>query len=165
MNKIYILTGPIHSGKTTAITNWLSTRNDAAGIISPVVKGKRILIDIISKEIRPLEVNSEEDSPELIEIGKYRFDQTAFNWGNERIISSLASSPNWLVIDEFGHLELKQQGFFPSVFFLMNKMKDNLAPKSIIIVRDYLVEKFIREYKLSESQLTIITKEVLTDLN
>jgi len=165
LNKIYILTGAVHSGKTTKLLEWISNRNDVAGIVSPLLNGRRILVDIKSGESYPLEIQSKSDFSEIIEVGNYRFNKAAFNWGNERVISSIQSNPKWLVIDEFGLLELNQKGFFPAVSFLMDKTQENSAPNSIIIVRDFLVEKFIINCKLDSSQFTIINKEGLSNLH
>ena len=57
---IYILTGEIRSGKTTALKTWASDRADVDGLICPDGKnGKRYFLKVKSKEEIELEAESE----------------------------------------------------------------------------------------------------------
>jgi len=164
VNKLYILTGKIHSGKTTALAEWLKNRDDSAGVLSPLVNRKRILLDIKSKDIRLFEVSKTEDSSDTVSIGKYKFDKAAFDWGNQRIEAGINAGINWLIVDEFGHIELDGNGFFNSVSMLIQKVKEGTAPNAIIVVRDYLIDEFIGKYELEDFQFSIVDKEKLNSL-
>ena len=63
MNKIFLLSGSIHTGKTTRLTEWIKNKKDVDGILQPVIDGKRHIKHISSGEIQLLEV-----SPILMKI-------------------------------------------------------------------------------------------------
>ena len=48
---IYILTGAIRTGKTTALLNWINNRNDVDGLLCPDNEnGKRYFLKVKTKE-------------------------------------------------------------------------------------------------------------------
>ena len=53
--EVYILTGTIHSGKSSTLAKWCNTRNDVFGILSPVENDKRFFQDISNGEKFPME--------------------------------------------------------------------------------------------------------------
>ena len=69
MKKIYLLTGPKNSGKSTRLMQWSQQQNGVAGIICPRENGKRELYSIYSNTYKEFEVNDE--SNPVIKIGKY----------------------------------------------------------------------------------------------
>jgi nucleoside-triphosphatase len=136
--KIYIISGPIQSGKTSALLQWSATRNDVYGILTPIINGKRVFMNAHSREQFAMEADdrnayskntdgkdaddrdasnkdvsntdaSNKDAA-VINIGRYSFSQTAFNKAKE-IIRTAIGQANWLLIDEIGPLELNNQGF------------------------------------------------------
>ncbi len=54
-NEIYILSGKLHSGKTTLLENWVDGKN-ISGFLSPVINEKRHFLNLKSHEFRQLEV-------------------------------------------------------------------------------------------------------------
>ena len=105
---IFLLSGPIGSGKTTSIGNWAAGRKDVNGILSPVIGGRRHFRDIRSGETFPMEAAEGEES--VLEVGRFRFSRTAFERAIQ-ILRTALHSPGWLVIDEIGPLEMRGEGF------------------------------------------------------
>lgn len=74
---IYILSAPKGSGKTSSLLQWSSERNDVYGILSPVVEGKRMFLDMQSREAFPME--AVEGEAAVFKVGKYIFSRNAFD--------------------------------------------------------------------------------------
>jgi nucleoside-triphosphatase len=139
---IYYYTGPVHTGKTTRIAEWAS-RNNCTGILSPIINGKRHLREIKSGELKLLESDSNINS---ISIGRYNFKKEVFEWGRQKLLAEYESEPEWLVIDEYGKLELRGEGLEPVISTIINHWKINKKNNLLIVVRDYLVNDFIKKF-------------------
>ena len=74
--KIYILTGPIRSGKTTKLTQWSAERKDVFGILTPVIGGKRFFMNAHTGEQFEMESGSGEKNS--LPVGKFTFSKKAF---------------------------------------------------------------------------------------
>jgi len=133
-SRIIIYTAPIQSGKTTSLLNWSSNRNDVFGILTPIINGKRVFMDVHTKVTWPMEAEHEEDS---IDVGRFRFSKKGFERAIETIrastisVSSIRDTP-WLVIDEIGPLELRDEGF-ANVF---KEALNNHMGRLLVVVRD-----------------------------
>ena len=73
---IYILSGPIRSGKTTQLLNWSAGRKDVYGILTPEIEGKKVFLNTFSREQFKMEASAEDAA--TITIGRYIFCQSAF---------------------------------------------------------------------------------------
>lgn len=132
-NGLYILTGPVQSGKTTSLLNWCSKRNDVYGILTPVVNAKRVFMDAHTKEQFAMEAMPGEK--ETLAIGRFIFSKTNFEKAIG-IIRKAIHKDGWLVIDEIGPLELRGEGF-------CDVLKEAIAKRSgnmILVVREGLAE-------------------------
>jgi hypothetical protein len=123
---IYILSAPIHSGKTTSLINWSAARNDVHGILTPVVGGKRVFMNAQTKEQFPMEATGPSTPlrTDVITVGIH-------------IIRNATNKEDWLVIDEVGPLELRGEGF-------CKVLKEVLAvrkKKIILVVREGMAEQ------------------------
>ncbi|MCK5005634.1 MAG: hypothetical protein KAS21_11115, partial [Candidatus Aminicenantes bacterium] len=98
---VIIFTGPIGSGKTTQLEEWVKTQNNIAGILMPVLEGERHLYSIYSRKLVPVEIREEASSDEIIKIGKFKFSKKVFDWGNKEILSGFEEN-NSIIIDEIG---------------------------------------------------------------
>src|SRR6478736_5160439 len=96
-DSVIILSGPVHSGKTTQLLDWANLRNDVFGIATPVVNGQRVFMNLSTKE----HFHMEADPLELdtISVGRFKFSRSAFDQAI-KIIRSAISAKGWLVIDE-----------------------------------------------------------------
>jgi nucleoside-triphosphatase THEP1 len=146
MKKILIVSAPVKSGKTTHLLEWAKTQNNIDGIAQPVINGKRHLLHLGTGEKRMLEIPGE-SSAEKIYIGNYIFDEAAFRWGREKLKESLQNSPEFLIVDEIGKLELHGKGLEPEIGDILRN--ENFPNANIILViREYLLEEVIKKYGL-----------------
>jgi nucleoside-triphosphatase THEP1 len=141
---IFILTGPIGSGKTTALINWSANRSDVYGILTPVKNGKRYFRDIHGGEEFPMEAAYEETR--RLEIGKYVFSEEMFEKAIE-IIRKGSKKGGWLVIDEIGPMEMKGIGFAGILREILITRKCRL----LIVVREGMAEKVKESFGIGEA--------------
>ena len=161
---IYILSGDIRTGKTTALSNWIEARDDVNGILCPDgVDGKRYFLNIKTNDTFPLEANLQNES-ELITIGPFQFLKSAFKKANTYLIS-LASEMNsqYIIIDELGKLELKNQGLHQAAESLIPEFTFKDDQHLILVVRISLLDEIIKHYNMSH--YSILNKEDLARLN
>ncbi len=152
---IYILTGEIKTGKTTRLLKWIELQKNCAGIVSPVINSKRHLLCISTKEIKPLEADTETNDHDIICIGKYSFDNKTFQWGKEILNRACRQNKEWLIIDEIGPLELRGKGFEPAACELINLYKTK-KESLLVVVRKPLYNKFIQHYGLRKEEVHLI---------
>ena len=152
MKALFLYRGPVHSGKTSRLRSWVTNMN-ASGILAPIIAGKRYLLDIKTNEKRKLELNEGNRTEKVIEVGKYKFDQSVFEWGCEIILLAIKEKPEWIIIDEFGLLELNDLGLAKAIHAIINYRAENGDSKIIIVVRDSLIERFLNKYNLKESDV------------
>lgn len=144
MNNIIILTGKIQTGKTTFLQQFCRQRNDVAGILTPIVNGKRLFYNIADKIFFELEAEVQE---ETLTIGKYVFSAESFAKANNILNSeSKKNDINYFIIDEIGPLETKKkQGLY-------NSLKEITATSFnytlIIVVRQSLVDEVVTTFTL-----------------
>jgi nucleoside-triphosphatase len=159
---IYILTGDIRSGKTTALLHWIEGREDVDGLLCPDDKtGKRYFLKVKSKQEFKLEIESGNDieMDKIVVIGPFQFLKSAFEKANDYLKSiSNNSSSKFIIIDELGKLELKNKGLHDAASKLISNKTCN-TKHLILVVRSSHLNKIIERYKLSE--YTLIRKEEL----
>ena len=143
-SNIFILSGPVQSGKTTSLIQWIQGQREVFGILTPIIEGKRCFMDVNTKEIFLMEAT--EDDREIIETGRYKFSKSAFDRA-DKILSIACKQPEgWLILDEIGPLELKDKGFFTRLKTLLENETNNL--NIIIVIRESLKEKVISKFGL-----------------
>ena len=160
---IYILSGNIRTGKTTALLNWTKTRKDCDGILCPDdVFGKRYFLEIKSKNEVELEVETESEN--TIKIGTFRFLKSAFQKANDYLIASAEKkNHHYLIIDELGKLELKNEGLHFSAKKLIPKYMYDEKQHLVLVVRASLHDGIIKHYNIS--QYSVIKKENLEQID
>lgn len=151
--KIKIVTGKIHSGKTTSLFRFISENENADGILAPIVNEKRIFYHISSKTIKNLEVDQQ--SGDTISVGKYIFLNDSFEWANKKLIECFNSQANWLIIDEIGKLELRGEGLHKSTKTILENL-ENIDKNLILVIRDYLLEDALKYYKITEQDYELL---------
>ncbi len=152
--EIFILTGAIQSGKTTALKKW-SKEKSVGGMLTPLVEERRVVYDLASESYFPFEANSNDKN--VISVGRYYFLQAAFDRMNTLLKHQSTSQHEWLLIDEVGPLELERKGLYDSVVYLL----ENAQPKLILVVRDSLVERVKDFFSLKEVRV-ICTEDLPT---
>lgn len=149
---IYVLTGKIRTGKTTALRKWISNRIDVDGLLCPDDhNGKRYFLKIKSKIEFEFEVEFELKNNDIIEIRNFRFLKSAFHKANTFLMSIASKNPKtYIIIDEIGKLELKNDGLHKSAEKLISKFQLDEKHHVILVVRDYLLDAVLEHYAISE---------------
>ncbi|MGB2683795.1 MAG: nucleoside-triphosphatase [Olleya sp.] len=156
---IYILTGAIRSGKTTALLDWSKNKNDVDGLLCPDdINGKRYFLKLKSKSTFKLEAEAETEA--IVAIGNFKFLQSAFNEANDYLILEASKTERqYLIIDEIGKLELKNEGLHVSTKVLISQFKSNDNTHLILVVRDYLLDAVLEHYGITECSI-LTTKDL-----
>ncbi len=127
--EVYILTARVQTGKTTSLLQWSEKRNDVFGILTPVVDGKRMFMNVHSRQLFLMEAKEGEE--ELLTVGRFVFSKANFDKAIQIIRDSI-DKPGWLVIDEIGPMELRGEGFSDVLKEVLVKRKHNI----LLVVRD-----------------------------
>lgn len=160
---IYILTGDIRTGKTTALLEWVSGRKDVDGLLCPDGdNGKRYFLKIKSKKEFELEVDFE--SEKTIAIGPFKFLKSAFEEANKYLLeASERRDFKYLIIDELGKLELKNEGLNHAAEILISQYVMNENFHLVLVIRESLLDVVVESYNISK--YTILYKEDLKSLS
>jgi nucleoside-triphosphatase THEP1 len=154
---IYILTGDVRTGKTSALLEWSKNREDVDGILCPDNKeGKRYFLEINSKVEFSLEVDRDFilDSEEIVQVGPYHFLKTAFEKANYYLVDRFKKKKfKYLIIDELGKLELKNEGLHDSVSQIIKPSEFDESNHLILVVRSSLLEEIIQKYQISNYEI------------
>ncbi|MEM5539212.1 nucleoside-triphosphatase [Olleya sp. AS48] len=153
---IYILTGAIRSGKTTALLDWSKNKNDVDGLLCPDdANGKRYFLKLKNKTTFKLEAEAEAEA--IVAIGNFKFLQSAFNEANDYLILEASKTkPQFLIIDEIGKLELKNEGLHVSTQALISQFRSKDNSHLILVVRDYLLDAVLEHYEITECSILTI---------
>lgn len=155
---IYIVTGAIHSGKTTKLIEFCKSNPKAAGILSPVIDGKRHFMDI--RKMEPFPMEAMEGEKDVLPVGKYIFSLAAFKRA-EKILSNCFSNKDALiVIDEIGPLELREKGF--AEILRKSLALPLLNTKLLLVVRENIIDDVIEYFDLSGKKSTVINIDQLS---
>ena len=150
MAQIYIYSEPIHAGKTTRLNEWIANLPSVDGILAPVINGKRYIKYISSGDLYLLEADS--DNPESFQqIGKYQFRTSVFQKAQNYLLNLIDNTPDWIIVDEIGFLELEGLGYEPAVSQIINSLQIKSNVNILLVIRDTLKDKVIDYYKLSSN--------------
>lgn len=140
---LWLLTGARQAGKTTLCSRLADLARekgwDVAGLLSLAVFKDEAKTGIVVQALRGGETRllaAAEPAPGLtLAQGRWRFDQTAIDWGNKMLEDSLPC--DLLIVDEIGPLELvSAQGWTAALPVL--RSKDYRV--GIVVVRPELIE-------------------------
>jgi molybdopterin-guanine dinucleotide biosynthesis protein A len=161
--EFYLLSVPVQCGKTTLLESWVQTQpqGSVGGCLSPDRvsddgRKTRVFWDVQTATEVPFEWAAQEeiDSNDLLEIGRFRFRQSGFDWVQHRMKEwSGNQSLQTLIIDEVGPLELRlNSGMEPGLSGFIDEMKQpgQAGRRVLFVVRDYLLEDFLARYELKE---------------
>jgi nucleoside-triphosphatase len=146
---IYILSTPIHSGKTTSLIEWCRDKK-VSGILTPVRNGKRVFLDISSGLEFAMEADDKED---FLEIGRFRFSKKGFEKAAGILIEAI-NKPGWLIIDEIGPLELRGEGFHDTLQTVLSRRRDDI----ILVVREGLTEQVMDHFAFKAKVISNINQ-------
>jgi len=144
---IFILTGPIQSGKTTSLVKWVKERKNVFGVFTPVVNGKRMFMDAHIGQLFDMEAGEEEK--ETVPVGRFNFSKANFEKASG-IINEAMNKEGWLVIDEIGPLELRGEGFYEALKNISQTRKDQPV---LLVVREGMAEKVTAFFGLTGASI------------
>ncbi|GEM_PF-1476749 len=144
---IYILTGKIHSGKTSFLQKMCDTLKTKGskinGLLSPAFYESKT-----HKGYNGFNIKSEElfalarldGNPEWEKAGQYYFIPEGLKKAEESILDF--QNCDLTIIDEIGPLEMKEKGLWKAACFLFNQ------PQNILIVlRESILDQFLSKTK------------------
>ncbi len=156
---IYILAGDIRSGKTSALKEWVPTWDSVKGILCPDDEEERKYLHNIETEERfPLEVAEKSDN--TISVGRFHFLEDSFKIANYILIKTFDEYDfEFLVLDELGKLELKEEGVHHAAKYIIDNYESNDDKNLLLVVRTNLVKDIIAHYNIKSFQ--IVASEML----
>lgn len=141
---IFILSGPVHGGKTTLLENslagWASRGLAFGGFLSvAVLDGQgRTEYDLLDlKEGRRLPFLRRTGEPEAERTGPFFFVGRTLELA--RAIILRAGPGELLIVDEVGPLELQGSGLWPA----LREVIFRPDVKTVLVVREEILEKFV----------------------
>lgn len=142
-----LITGPIHSGKTTRLAAWCAAQpaGTVGGVLQPARATGRHFVDVATNRDFPLDAPP--DAPEALvqRVGRYCFAAAAFAWAAERLAQAAADpAVRVLVVDEIGPLELRGEGLDPVVRTVLASGRAGL--RVVLVVRDGLAAAVRERY-------------------
>lgn len=147
--KIYLLSAPVQSGKTTKLLELLSLPNKKiGGFLSPDIGNSRVLINPENAAVVNFQVTDVNMESSIVQIGRFNFRKSAFDEAGLWTIGQINRGLPFVVIDEIGKLELKNKGFHSLIQQMIILHKENQS--FLFVVRDYLVEDVISHYQLQD---------------
>jgi nucleoside-triphosphatase len=162
----WIVTGPVRTGKTTALGRWLKQYDKAGGFLTPDgADGLRLFYDVGNDELLPFEVGDGALVEEIIEVGRFRFYKSAFDRGNDLLLQAERTDAEVIVLDEWGKLELRGKGFAKGAEYIVKKaLIGSLAADLVVVVRDYLVDDFQTWYTSLIPEEEVVCSPKILDL-
>lgn len=141
---IWVLSGPIGSGKTTlcgALVAQARDRGwDVAGLLSPAVFEGESKSGILAEDLRTGETRllarAAPHPPFDLQLGNWYFDRSSLAWGNRVFEASLPC--DLLVVDEIGPLELVQGAGWSAALTALRRGAYRLA---LVVVRPALLDR------------------------
>jgi nucleoside-triphosphatase THEP1 len=147
--KIYILSGPVKTGKSTRLLVWALKKENAKGIITPISGKKRVFFDIGTQEVFHME--AQEGEKNTLTTGKYIFSKDSFDKAEKIIETGASTDAQWIVIDEIGPMELKGEGFCR---VLRKILKNDLRTYNLVLViRDKIIADTLNHFGISQYEM------------
>lgn len=154
---IYILTGPINTGKTSWLIDDFKKRSNADGFACRKVRvnGEHIGYELVHLKtgetcqfIRKI-AHIPEDWNEAFRLGvHYSFNKEGAAFAQKITDEALNSKIDFFYLDEVAHLELKGQGFADILKRILAARIDML-----LVVREALVEKITKTFGIKEYEV------------
>jgi len=151
---IFILTGPIRSGKTSTLSDWLLGREGVDGLLSPDNDlGLRYFYAIGAKKSFPFEADSG-TSEAIITIGRFHFLKSALDRANDYLLACKNSQNlRYLILDELGKLELRNEGLHEAAKELIPQFENSPESHIVLVIRDSLLEALLQKYQIAQYKL------------
>jgi len=120
-----------------------------SGILTPVINGKRFFMDISTRETFSME--ADEGEADILAVGKYLFSKKSFDKAKHILLQSAGKPAGWLVIDEIGPLELKGEGFYDVIRYILDRAEGQL--KIIFVIRESILPEVLAHFHITGHSL------------
>lgn len=101
-------------------------------------------------------MTSEIQNKESFILGKFIFKRSAFTWANEKLLIAIRNSKiKTIILDEYGPLEFREEGFEPLFRKIFENNKAGRRLNLIVVVRKSLLTKFTEKFNLSNEEINI----------
>jgi nucleoside-triphosphatase len=150
---IYILAGDIRTGKTSALMDWVPTWDNVKGILCPDDENEcKYLYNIATEEKFPLEISEKIEN--TISVGNFHFLEDTFKIANFLLVKTFDEYDfEFLVLDELGKLELKNEGIHLAAKYIIDNYQSNDLKNILLVVRTHLVKDIIAHYGIRSFQI------------
>ncbi len=152
-----VVTGGIGEGKTTAMLDFIG-QNPSVGILTLKIKGKRYFLNVKSGEKFLAEADPSQGRA-VLKAGQFLFNPAAFEKARKIVLTDSRIPERPIIIDEYGHLELKGKGFEPLLEKIVKTIR-NEERLLIITVRESLVKDFTKKFNFVEWQVIKFTEKI-----
>jgi nucleoside-triphosphatase len=151
-SKLILWTGEKHSGKTTGAARLVQAVRSqgyaVAGLVAPAVYRDGALVGFDAVDLRSGQRTTlARDNGSGGTAGRFEFLAEGLRLGNASLSPSATASADLIVVDEFGPLELKGQGWRRSV----DALTESSEATMLLVVRSELVGEVERVYGHIES--------------
>ncbi|MEI9809241.1 MAG: nucleoside-triphosphatase [Bacteroidota bacterium] len=128
------------------MVNKTEKRNDVFGILTPVVDGRRMFMNVQARQLFDMEAEAGER--EVLSVGKFVFSKKKFDKAIQ-IIRDAIHREGWLVIDEIGPMELRGEGFCGVLKEVL--ASGNEKQKILLVIREGLVDKTKEFFQIKDA--------------
>lgn len=155
-DRIYILSEPVRSGKTTTLLKFCNQQLSVGGVITPDVNGLRKIYYPSEKKYVDFQIENEKEG---ITVGKFNFSNEAFLNARNFLRDLNFDEYTWVVVDEIGKLELlSANGFEPELTSLIKRFKEYKGDtKLLLVIRDSLLQLAIEFYGIKSGKIISIS--------
>lgn len=167
-HNIFVVTGEVHTGKTTFVRNLVERLREnkvtiagflSKGAFSNGERSEFILIDLESCMEVPLA--SVEAKQGWTRFRKFYFDPQVIRMGEMIVEAALGGDPDLIVIDEVGPMELQGQGWSDLLELLDREYRTN----QLWVVRDQVLQEVLDQWNIPEENVYLAEESQLDRLS
>lgn len=158
---IFIVTGPVHSGKSTFLANVVTLLQKQSLAINGFVTHVQVDVDGLKRYVVEDLITGQKqllcaDIPQTgpVRTGRFSFYEQGLSLGETIINRQVNSYFDLLVVDEIGPLELKDQGWAPSLDRIFRERPVN----QLWVVRERLLSQVMRRWPAGDVYVFDIRK-------
>lgn len=148
MGNIYLFLADPGSDLAKKMHVNLKDNPEIAGILQPVIDGKRCVQDIKTGEILQLEADIFDfemvNSHNIIKSGKFLLYEESFEWATNRVSGALESDFKLFIIEGVSSAELKGSGMITAIHKTLCFAALQQTKKFLFVVRPKLYNEFSR---------------------
>jgi len=166
--KVYIITGDVHSGKTTyafKIARKIKKKGiKIAGILAPgyMKEGKRIAFDVLDlATVEKTRLATSKNIEDLKEVfgeyfGPYYFYRSGMNFARNALKLETVKNSYVVFIDEVGRMEIQESGYYQALIDLLESDINTI----ILVVREKFIEDIKKKFNINPAGILRVEKQI-----